>query len=129
MIRPVRESDRPAWARLRASLWPEESSDALAAELPAHLADPTQAAFVAERGGELCGFIEASIRSHGEGCPPEPIGYIEGWYVAPECRRQGVGRALVRAAEEWAAARGCRWMGSDALADNTLSHAAHTALG
>jgi len=128
-VRPARPEDCADWGHLRSALWPEEAPEALAAELPAYLADPTQVAFVAERDGELCGFVEASIRSHGEGCPPEPVGYIEGWYVAPDCRRQGVGRALVRAAEEWAAARGCRWMGSDALADNALSHAAHAALG
>src|SRR5262245_34924587 len=111
-VRPTRPEDSSDWCHLRSALWPEEAPEALAAELPAYLADPTQAAFVAERDGELCGFVEASIRSCGEGCPPGPVGYIEGWYVAPERRRQGVGRALVRAAEEWARARGCRWMGS-----------------
>src|SRR4030095_6737591 len=57
------------------------------------------------------------------------VGYIEGWYVYPHCRRQGVGRALVRAAEEWAMSRGCRWMASDTEVENTLSQAAHAALG
>jgi aminoglycoside 6'-N-acetyltransferase I len=44
-------------------------------------------------------------------------------------RRQGVGAALVRAAEAWARARGYRDLASDALLDNLPSHEAHVALG
>jgi hypothetical protein len=57
------------------------------------------------------------------------VGYVEGWYVDPDVRRQGIGRRLVEAAERWAAAQGCREMASDAHLGNTVSHAAHEALG
>ena len=71
--------------------------------------------FVAERpDGGLCGFLEAAIRSRANGCDSTPVGYIEGWYVDEDVRRQGVGRALVEAAEAWARSKGCRQMASDA---------------
>jgi aminoglycoside 6'-N-acetyltransferase I len=57
------------------------------------------------------------------------VGYIEGWYVAPEARRQGLGRRLVTTAETWARNAGYREMGSDALLGNDLSVRAHAALG
>jgi aminoglycoside 6'-N-acetyltransferase I len=77
----------------------------------------------------LLGFAEVSRRPYAEGCETSPVGFLEGWYVVPECRRQGIGRALVAAAEAWARALGCREFASDALVENTLSAAAHRALG
>lgn len=117
-VRPMYRPDRGEWLRLRAALWPDAG-------------DTTEdTVFVAERpDGRLCGFVEASLRSHADGCDLGPIGYVEGWYVDPDARRQGVGRKLVQAAEAWAAERGCREMASDAHLPNTVSHAAHLAIG
>jgi aminoglycoside 6'-N-acetyltransferase I len=64
-----------------------------------------------------------------DGCTTHPVGYVEGRYVDPDVRRQGVGRALVGAAEVWAVSRGCREMASDARLDNAAGIAAHRALG
>jgi aminoglycoside 6'-N-acetyltransferase I len=64
-----------------------------------------------------------------EGCNTSPIGYLEGWYVEPEQRGKGIGRALVRKAEAWAAASGCKEMASDAEFANKLGRAAHEKLG
>ncbi|PYO48007.1 MAG: AAC(6')-I family aminoglycoside N-acetyltransferase, partial [Gemmatimonadetes bacterium] len=75
------------------------------------------------------GFAELSIRNYAEECVTDRVGYLEGWYVAPEARRRGIGRALVAAAEEWARQSGCIEFGSDALIDNQVSAAAHRALG
>ena len=57
------------------------------------------------------------------------MGYIEAWFVDADLRRQGVGRALLAAAEEWARKRGLTEMASDALLANTLSHTAHQRSG
>jgi aminoglycoside 6'-N-acetyltransferase I len=81
-----------------------------------------------EHGG-LVGFAEVSIRSYAEGCATDRVGYLEGWYVEPSARRQGIGRALVTAAERWAQSLGCREFASDAEAANELSALAHRALG
>jgi len=49
--------------------------------------------YLAERSdGGLCGFLEASFRSRADGCESTPVGYIEGWYVDWDMRRQSVGR-------------------------------------
>jgi aminoglycoside 6'-N-acetyltransferase I len=57
------------------------------------------------------------------------IGYLEAWYVDPDWRGQGVGRALAQAAEDWARAQGCREMASDTTPSYPVSPAAHAALG
>ncbi len=57
------------------------------------------------------------------------VGYLEGWFVVPEARRRGTGRALVRAAEHWARSQNCSEFASDAQPDNEQSALAHLALG
>jgi ribosomal protein S18 acetylase RimI-like enzyme len=139
VVRRPRADDQAEWARMRAALWPESSAESHAEEVTAFLTGNLTgwlaglhavAAFVAERpGGGLCGFLEASVRPLADGCTTHPVGYVEGWYVDPDVRRQGVGRALVGAAEAWAVSRGCREMASDANLDNAAGIAAHKALG
>lgn len=133
-VRPTREADFPAVARLRAELWPEGSVEEHASELPDWLADEGCCAFVAAVGRsdgleEIVGFVEGRLRSHADGCGTGPVGYLEGWYVAPDRRRQGVGRALFAAFEVWARERGCRELASDTWPENKPSIAAHRRLG
>jgi aminoglycoside 6'-N-acetyltransferase I len=77
----------------------------------------------------LCGFIEVGARSIADGCGTSPVAYIEGWFVDLDRRKQGVGRALVRAAEDWARMRGFQEIASDAEITNVGSQRAHVALG
>ncbi|HEU5305038.1 MAG TPA: aminoglycoside 6'-N-acetyltransferase [Gemmatimonadales bacterium] len=138
-IRRVKPRDAAQWTALRAALWPDEGDSVHAAEVERFLSHPApeagampEAVFVAEDPADpsaLRGFAEVSRRAYAEGCDTSPVGFLEGWYVVPEFRRQGVGRALVGAAEAWARQKGCREFASDALADNETSAQAHRALG
>jgi aminoglycoside 6'-N-acetyltransferase I len=130
MIRAAQSADIPEHARMRRSLWPHDDLTEHVADVQALLDDPMQVAFVAERGdGRLCGFAEASIRRYANGNDESPCAFLEGWWVDPDVRRTGIGRALVAAVEDWARVQGFTQLGSDALLDNTLSHQAHHALG
>jgi aminoglycoside 6'-N-acetyltransferase I len=129
-IRPLEAVDIPLWVELRAALWPEQDRTELDGEGRAALAaEPTLVVFVAEADNALVGFIEISLRSYGEGCASSPVPYVEGWYVAADWRRRGVGGALMRAAEEWSRERGYTELGSDTEEVNRLSRDAHAALG
>jgi aminoglycoside 6'-N-acetyltransferase I len=133
-IRLAVAGDRDALARMRALLWPESSVEDHARELRTILAGEAGAAavlvFVWETdGGTLAGFVETRLRSHADGCDESrPVGYVEGWFVAEEYRRRGIGAALLRAAEDWARRQGCKEMASDAEIHNEVSQRAHKAL-
>lgn len=116
---------------MRLALWDHITVAGHEAEMLDYLPGSSRdAAFVVARPeGGLGGFIEVSQRSYADGCDTHPVGYIEGWYVDPDLRRQGVGAALVHTAEQWAASQGCTEMASDCMEDNQTSLLAHQALG
>ena len=135
-VRRATVSDRDELALMRAALWPESSAEEHAGELDSRLSSGMcgilpLAIFVAhDEDGKLSGFVEVGLRSHADGCDESwPVGYLEGWFVVEDARRQGIGGQLVGAAEDWSRAQGCREMASDALLDNTVSQHAHERLG
>jgi aminoglycoside 6'-N-acetyltransferase I len=79
--------------------------------------------------GRLAGFASMTVRPYVDGADSAPCPHLEGWYVAPQARRQGVGKALVAAVEAWCLEHGFAELSSDALVTNTVSLEAHERLG
>ncbi len=131
LVRHATVEDHAEWLRMRSALWPDCPLEDHHSEMQDQLNDPARyAVFVVERDmNRLGGFLEASLRDYADGCRTSPVGYIEGWYVDADLRQQGLGGALVKAAEQWAIDRGCREMASDCEFDNDVSLKSHLALG
>lgn len=130
-VREAVSEDRPEWARMRKALWPG-SDDDHEHETSDHFAGRgvKMTVLVAEADdGALVGFLELGERSHAPGCESSPVPFIEGWYLDPAARGKGIGKALVRAAEEHARAAGFTEIASDVEIGNEDSIAAHVALG
>src|SRR5687767_1727690 len=115
-VRPLRETDLDEWFRLRKLLWDETDDDDHKSEMLDILDhyESQLVLFAESEAGRLIGFLEASIRPFVEDCETDHVGYLEGWYIEPEFRKQGIGRELVRQAEAWATEKGCTEMASDA---------------
>lgn len=129
-VRLATSADVEAWSALRTQLWPQLDAHEHAVEAVQWIADPTTDCLLAVApDGHLLGFVEVGLRDYAEGCETSPVGYVEGWFVAPHARRRGVGRALMRAAEDWARAKGCAEIASDTEVHNVESQEAHERLG
>jgi len=112
---------------MRLALWPDSEIDDLA-----ELAGRTDSVVLIARAAEdeAIGFAEISLRhDYVNGCDASPVAFLEGLYVEPAHRRQGVAKALVAAGLDWARAQGIAEFASDALLDNAASHAFHAAIG
>jgi aminoglycoside 6'-N-acetyltransferase I len=132
-VRSVERNDAAAWLRLRLALWPEGSAAEHGRDIEDFFSqralEPHAVLVADDQNGRQVGIAELSIRPCAEGCQTNRVAYLEGWFVVPEARRQGVGRALVEAAEKWARAQGCRELASDTQPDNSAGIAAHRAIG
>jgi aminoglycoside 6'-N-acetyltransferase I len=118
-IRPIRLEDEHSVLRMMHILWPDFDDDYSG-----------ESVLVWERpDGTLGAFASFSVRPWADGCKTSPVPYVEGWWVAPDLRRLGIGRALIHAIEKWARDNGYTELGSDAELDNVTSLAAHAALG
>ena len=132
-VRRATERDSGVWGRLRHALWPDGSESEHRAEIDRFFAgqasEPLAVVLAEDGAGRVIGLAELSIRPGAEGCTSDRVAYLEGWFVVPEARRRGVGRALVAAAEQWGREQGCTEFASDTEPDNVVSAAAHRALG
>jgi aminoglycoside 6'-N-acetyltransferase I len=135
-VRQAQISDQHEIATMCNLLWPESSIEEHRRELNSFLHSgrngtlPMTILVSHGEDGALTGFIEVGLRSHADGCDPaQPVGFIEGWFVHQPSRNQGVGRELMRFAEEWARRQGCLEMASDTWIDDETSLRAHHALG
>ncbi len=133
-VRLAEPSDAGSWLRMRCAFWPDGSEADHREEIDRFFRGLARgrpaAVLLAENDeGHPVGVAELAIRHYAEGCVTDHVAYLEGWYVVPEARRRGVGRALIAAAEEWGRAQGYTEFASDADPENEVSSAAHLAMG
>lgn len=129
IIKQATSADVTHWLEMRSQLWPPDADDDFTVEVEYILATPEQTAFVALIDSIYAGFAEVSIRAYADGCKTNNVGYLEGIFVKPEFRRQGISRLLVAECIKWFEKQGCTEMASDAEIDNEISIKMHEALG
>jgi aminoglycoside 6'-N-acetyltransferase I len=111
---------------MRQQLWPEEGRDDIADMTRMHV---PFVVFVADDGNGLAGFAEATIRSVVDGLYFAPAAFLEGIWVDPSRRREGVAAALLHAVIGWGRDNGVAGLGSDVLLENAVSIAWHKRMG
>jgi aminoglycoside 6'-N-acetyltransferase I len=128
MIVPVTKSNEQEWAALCADLWPDESIDDGFIQKRANGELPYEFLYYVE--DEAVAFLSLSLRhDYVEGTDSSPVGYLEGIYVKPNFRKNGIARELVEFAKDWAKQQGCTELASDCVLDNETSRLFHNHVG
>jgi aminoglycoside 6'-N-acetyltransferase I len=131
-VRKAGSADVDDWLGLRLRLWPNTSLEEHHREIVQQLRDPRRflALLACDGDGQAVGFAEIALRVDPvNGCVTSPVAFVEGIYVEPGQRRRGAARALLTAAEQWAAAHGCRELAADVLLEDIVSRNFHQATG
>ena len=128
-IRPVAARDYPVWLCMRQKIYPGLSETFHRQEMRLYGKEPDKACYIAHLQDQIVAFIEVSLRNVVDGCLSSPVGYIEGIYVEPEYRGQGIGGALLRHVEAWFRTQGCSEMATDALAEDESAQRFHAHVG
>ena len=118
IVRQATSDDYPVWAAMLARLHADQSAEEFDRELADSLHEPFVGFLAFNEDGEPAGMIDATIRSYAEGAPS-----------SRDIGAGGVARELLAAVEQWARDQGLDLLGSDALLDNGVSHAWHSAAG
>lgn len=137
-IRTIQTTDAVAWSALRIEFLPE-IKDINQAEVDAffqgndsnqkNISNVQEVLIALDDAQKMIGFIELNLRDNVPGSSQQTTPYIEAWFVSPDCQGQGIGKALIHAAEEWAKQQGFQELGSDAPITNEKSVNLHKQLG
>src|SRR5687767_5203877 len=100
LIRPAIDADSACIAELLGELGYPSSADSIPSRLAALTAERVSIALVAETEGRAVGVITA--HSFASIHDDKPVAWITTLAVSTDVRKSGVGKALVKAAEDWA---------------------------
>lgn len=124
------EKNLEAAVTLILALWPECSYDEEFENCKRILKSAHETIVLAKVEDEYAGFIYLSLRTeYVEGTSTSPVAYIEGLYVTPQYRNQGIAKALVNRGEQWGKTMGAREYASDTGIENQQSISVHHKLG
>jgi aminoglycoside 6'-N-acetyltransferase I len=95
-----------------------------------HLQNPEMTFFIAFDNDKAIGLAHTAVKhEYVMGTNNTPVGYLEGIYVCPDYRRQGIAQSLVSMCENWSREKGCVEFASDCEQKNKDSFAFHLKIG
>ena len=125
-LRPMAEADLARGVALLGQLGYEMTEAELRRRVAEVTAASDHALIAADFGGEMAGLMHIFVRPAVEN-PREAI--VQAIVVDAACRRGGVGRALMAAAERWGMEHGCRSVALSSNIKRAPAHAFYAALG
>jgi len=112
-------------------LWTDYEKEELISQLKQTTQQKKNKIYLAKAAdGKRIGFSIFSLRTdYVEGADQSPTGYLEGIFVEPDHRGDGIAREFIKMGESWCKAHGCTQMGSDTWLTHKESRAFHKKVG
>lgn len=126
-IKSVTEETVSVWGSFASSVW--QTGKQVLMEQFAEGKFPFEFLYYSSSGIAVA-WISLSLRhDYVEGCQFSPVAYVEGIFVHPDYRGQGIAAELLDFADSWAKSHGARELASDTDFENSHSQAFHTKNG
>lgn len=130
MIKEATYEEAHIAARLALQLWPDNALEEFTNDMRGFIETPNAVIYLAFANDMAIGFAQCQLRmDYVEGTDSSPVGYLEGLYVLPTHRMQGIAGILVAHCEQWAKQKGCTEFASDCELSNEESAIMHEKLG
>ena len=124
------KSNLQEWVNLSLKLFPEHSFEEMFCICEKVLESQKEIGLLYQQDGRYVGYMHLSVRTdYVNGTNASPVAFIEAIYVAPDYRKQGIGRKFVEYAVEYARQKGFKQLASDCLIDNSSSEYFHKSCG
>ena len=128
-IVPVSPEYVHVWKSFRDQLFGEVEPEITDFDIKRITEEPDQQCFIALDGETPVGFAEVALRNLVDGCRTSPVAYLEGIFVAQQCRGKGVGRQLLLRCEQWGVSMGCSEFACDSEIDKEDAQRFHRHMG
>lgn len=124
-------SDFNEWVSMGVALWPHYNKNSLAKVFHDILSSKSETSYICRNSEDVpVGFVNISLRNdYVAGATSKPVGYLEGIYVKPKYRKQGVAKELTKIAEKWSFEMGSQDFASNAEINNVNSQNFHKKIG
>ena len=130
MVREAEEKDLAAIAQMAVIMWDSHTVEEMIGEFGDIVNSEKAQVFLKYLQDIPVGFAQCGLRhDYVEGTGSSPVGYLEGFFVKEEYRKQGYAKELLAACEEWAKKQGCTEFASDCELSNAESFAFHMSMG
>ena len=124
------QSNLREWTELALLLFPDSNFEEEFAMHEKFLDSEREVGLLYRADDQYVGFMNLSIRhDYVNGTNTSPVVFVEAIYVLPDYRKQGIGRAFLAFAEQYAKERGITQLASDAFTHNSLSEQFHKGCG
>lgn len=129
-IEKISEKNLTELSNLFLDLWPDCSFEEEFKNCKRILDSDKETCFLVQIRKKYIAFIYLNLRfDYVEGTNSSPVVYIEGIYVKPEFRNQGIGKILIEIGQSWGIENGCNEFASDAELHNEASIEFHKKVG
>lgn len=126
----VTEKDFPEWRAFRKSLYEGMDDAENDAEVQViYESDSWYCWIVKDDQGQNIGLVELASRNIVDGCLSSPVAYLEGLYLEPAYRGQGLGKQIIKDIIDRCAEQGYSELATDTELLNTRAQAFYDAAG